>query len=300
MKDLLYFYQHLPEHINPVAFRIGIFSMDYYSLMYLVAFAIVYFLLRWRISHSEFPVEPRTKNQEPRTIILDFMFFAILGVLVGGRLGYVLFYNFPYYLAHPLEAFLPIQATSYGLQVAGFYGMSFHGGLIGVVLAVLLFTKKYKIDFWRWADFVVPAIPAGYFFGRIGNFFNGELYGRATQKFWGMYFPQDPLGLLRHPSQLYEAFFEGLALFILLWIFRNRLRALPAGRQVTGYGLCVYLVGYGFSRFFIEFFRDPDPQIGLVFGGLTLGQLFSLAMTAAGAIIFFVRERKNRYNSANE
>lgn len=288
-----------------MAFKIGIFSVDYYSLMYILAFLTVYLLLVFRTKKKE--------GLYSESLILDFMFYAILGVLIGGRLGYVLFYNFPYYLAHPLEIISPISVTSYGLQVTGIYGMSFHGGLIGVILSSFLFVRKYKIDFFQWADFVVPAIPAGYFFGRIGNFLNGELYGRATEKFWGMYFPQDPLGLLRHPSQLYEAFFEGLVLFIILWVLRNaktsNVLRTPACRQ-AGFSLdircpngglfALYLFMYGFFRFFIEFFREPDPQIGLIFGCLTFGQILSLVTIAAGAIIFFVREEKNRYNKVNE
>jgi phosphatidylglycerol:prolipoprotein diacylglycerol transferase len=279
MLSWLNFYQHLPKYINPVAFKVGIFSINWYSLMYLVAFLVVYLLFVYRIKKKE--------GQYGKNLILDFMFYAVPGVLIGGRLGYVFFYNFPYYLAHPLEALLPIQAASYGLQVIGYRGMSFHGGLIGVILASMLFVRKHKINFFQWADFVAPAVPAGYFFGRLGNFLNGELYGRTTEKFWGMYFLQDPFGLLRHPSQLYEAFFEGLILFIILWTFRNRLR-------VAGYGLGIYLLGYGFFRFFIEFFREPDEQIGIIFKFFTLGQMLSLAMIMFGVIIFFARTPKNR------
>jgi len=290
MINWLNFYQHLPEHINPVAFKIGICSIDYYSLMYILAFLTVYLLLIYRIKKKE--------GQYSKNFILDFMFYAILGVLIGGRLGYVLFYNFPYYLHHLLEIISPISVTSSGLRVTGIYGMSFHGGLVGVILAALLFVRKYKINFWQWADFVVPAIPAGYFFGRIGNFLNGELYGRATEKFWGMYFPQDPFSLLRHPSQLYEAFFEGLVLFAIIWALRNGTKYKNKMFHVSCFML--YVVGYGFFRFFIEFFREPDMQIGLIFGLLTLGQLFSVAMIVFGVIIFFVRERKNEYNRVNE
>lgn len=290
-------YQHLPEHINPVAFKIGIFSVSWYSLMYLVAFAVVYFLLRWRIKRGEF-------STKMLNILPDFMFYAIPGVLIGGRLGYVLFYNFPYYLAHPLEIISPISVVSGGLQVTGIYGMSFHGGLIGVILAGWIFSKKQKLSFRELADFVVPAIPAGYFFGRIGNFLNGELYGRATEKLWGMYFPataetQNFSSLqLRHPSQLYEAFFEGLVLFAILWALRNGIKYKNKLFHVPCFML--YVLGYGFFRFFIEFFRDPDPQIGLILNFLTLGQFFSLAMIASGAIIFFVSRVKNRYNGSNE
>lgn len=301
MVNWLNYYQHLPGHINSAAPKVGIFLIDYYSLMYILAFLTVYLLLIYRIKKKE--------GQYSKNLILDFMFYAILGVLIGGRLGYVIFYNFPYYLAHPLEIFLPIQATGYGLQVTGYYGMSFHGGLLGVILAGYIFSKKQKINFWKLADFVVPVIPAGYFFGRIGNFLNGELYGRATNKFWGMYFPastetQNFASLqLRHPSQLYEAFFEGLVIFIILWTLRNTWTSDVQAKRPkdircpAGSLLLFYLFLYGLFRFFIEFFREPDSQVGLIFGFLTLGQLLSLAMIASGAAIFFVRRRKNRYNT---
>ncbi len=298
MENWLNFYQHLPEHINPVVFKIGVISINWYSLMYLAAFVGVYLLLMYRVKCGEIPKKIKTSIRQlaDKILIMDFMFYAILGVLVGGRLGYVLFYNLPYYLAHPLEIFLPIQVTSFGLQVTGIYGMSFHGGLIGVILAGYSFSKKRNLSFYKLADFIIPAIPAGYFFGRIGNFLNGELYGRATEKFWGMYFPSDFSGLLRHPSQLYEAFFEGLVLFIVLWILRNGIKYKNKLFYVPCFAL--YVAGYGFLRFFIEFFREPDLQVGLIFGFLTLGQLLSLAMVVSGAIVYFVRTRKNRYNTS--
>jgi phosphatidylglycerol:prolipoprotein diacylglycerol transferase len=175
--------------------------------------------------------------------------------------------------------------------------MSYFGGLIGTIISGLIFARKYKIKFWRLADFVVPAIPAGYFFGRLGNFLNGELYGRVTQKWWGMYFPADPLAL-RHPSQLYEAFLEGIVLFIILWLLRNKSRVSAKGGSASGgkgQMLIVYLFGYGFFRIFSEFFRQPDSQIGLIFNFLTIGQIFSLIIIFISGFIFFRLSKRRDY-----
>lgn len=272
-------YQQLPYKIDPIAFNVGSFSMSWYSLMYVAAFVTVYFLLAWRLKNRE--------ANYSKNLIIDFLFYALLGALVGGRLGYVIFYNLPFYLAHPLDIVSPFDETG---RLIGIYGMSYHGGLMGVITASLIFAKNNKLNFWRWADFVVPAIPAGYFFGRVGNFLNGELYGRVTNVLWGMYFPSDLLGLLRHPSQLYEAFFEGVFLFVILWLLRNN-------KKLTALYLLLpaYLFGYGLVRFILEFFREPDPQIGLFFNNFSLGQIFSLVM-AISAIIAFAILGKKQYN----
>jgi phosphatidylglycerol:prolipoprotein diacylglycerol transferase len=274
---MLNFYQHLPEMINPIAFSLGNFSVRWYSLAYLAAFLVTYALIRWRIKKKEIGLSADK--------LADLFVYSISGLLIGARLGYVLFYNFSYFWENPLEIFLPYDFVSH--QFTGLYGMSYFGGLIGIIIAGIIFTKTYniypvksakggsvkpkfnRVNFWQLADWVIPAIPAGYFFGRIGNFLNGELYGRITDKFWGMYFPLDFSQNLRYPSQLLEAFFEGLILFVILWIFRKK-------ALFPGFLLALYLFGYGFSRFFIEFVREPDPQIGLSFNFLTLGQIFSI------------------------
>jgi len=219
----------------------------------------------------------------------NLFFYLVPGVLLGGRLGYVLFYNFPYYIQNPLEIFLPFDFNNCSLLVAycftGFYGMSYFGALIGAILAGYIFSKKYKLNFWLLADFVVPAIPAGYFFGRIGNFLNSELYGRITDVTWGMYFRSGG-NVLRHPSELYEAFFEGLILFIILILLSNKLRNKLRNYYFSGVLFLVYIFSYCFFRFFLEFFREPDSQLGLFFSWMTLGQALSLGMImVAGGII---------------
>lgn len=241
---MLNWYQHLPQYFGPIAFEIGSFSVRWYSLNYIVAFSVVYVLLNWRIKNKELVLEKFNKEQL-QIFLIDFMLVAMFASLLGGRLGYVLFYNLPYFLAHPKEILFPINGAG---NFSGFFGMSYHGALIGIVLASWIYLKKKKIAFLKWADFIVPTIPSGYFFGRIGNFLNGELYGRATDSRFGMYFQRD-VQSLRYPSQLIEAFLEGLLLFVLLWRMRNK-------SKNPGHTLSFYLMGYAIFRFGESFFGN--------------------------------------------
>jgi phosphatidylglycerol:prolipoprotein diacylglycerol transferase len=266
-------WQHLPARINPNLLEFGAFQIRYYSLMYLVAFALTYLLVMSRIKKEHYNYTAET--------IQDCCVWIILGLIIGARLGYVLFYNFSYYLGHPLEIFLPFDFTN-GIRFVGISGMSYHGGAIGVLVAALIFCRRRQINFWRLVDLFAPAIPLGYTFGRIGNFINGELYGRATAAAWGMIFPLDPLQVVRHPSQLYEAFFEGLVLFAVLWTIRKR-------SPFDGFLLALYLMGYGLVRFFIEFYREPDGHVGFIWVSLTTGQALCLLMMAAGAVVLIWR-----------
>ncbi|MCF8079226.1 MAG: prolipoprotein diacylglyceryl transferase [Desulfobacterales bacterium] len=277
MERFLHWWQHIPQHLDPVILQIGSFRIQYYGLMYLVAFAVTYLLVRHRLkTEDRFDITPGQA--------VDLMTAMILGVIVGGRIGYVLFYNLGYYLRHPLEIILPFRFEN-GITFTGISGMSFHGGLAAVILFSWIYTKKARIDFYQAADLFVPAIPLGYTFGRIGNFINGELYGRVTELPVGMIFPLAPDPRLRHPSQLYEAFFEGIFLFAVLWSVRKR--PMPAGAT-----LCLYLIGYGGVRFFIEFARQPDQHLGLVFAGLSMGQLLCLGMIVFGIGLYrFLRHR---------
>lgn len=278
MSDFVNFWQHLPSRIDPNIFQIGSFQVRYYSLMYIVAFALTYFLVVYRLQKEKFPYTRET--------IQDFMLWAIIGVILGGRLGYVLFYNFEYYLRHPSEIFLPFD-FSHGIRFVGISGMSYHGGLVGLIAAAVVFCRKYRIAFWNMADLFAPAVPLGYTFGRIGNFINGELWGRATTVPWGMYFPLDGRGLLRHPSQLYEAFFEGILLFAILWVLREK-------RYFEGFFVALYMAGYGLVRFFIEFYREPDAHLGFVLGNLSMGQVLSLLMVMAGVVIAVMKSAPAR------
>ncbi len=276
--DIIYFWQHIPGHIKPYIFEIGQFQVRYYGLMYIVAFSVLYILSMYRLKNEDYDY--------PKTVLENYFIRAVVGLIIGARLGYVLFYNFSYYMSHPMEIFLPFSFTG-GFHFTGLSGMSYHGGLIGIVVSSALFCHKYKIDFWRFADFLIPSIPLGYTFGRIGNFINGELYGRATSVPWGMYFPLDETGQLRHPSQLYEAFFEGIFLFIILWNIRKH-------RVFDGFFLSLYIIGYGLVRFFIEYLREPDSHIGLLWGSMSAGQVLCLLMTGSGVCLFFYRRAVSR------
>lgn len=263
---MLSFYQDIPQYLNPIAFSIGFLNIRWYSLTYLVGLIIVAGLLRWRISKKETYLK--------YSDVLDFLIYSFVGVLAGGRIGYVFIYNWEYYRQHLLNIFYPIDMNG---NFVGLYGMSYHGAIIGFSLTAYLFCRKRRINFLRILDFVIPAIPAGYFFGRIGNFLNGELYGRTTDSYWGMFFNNEKH--LRHPSQLYEAFFEGIVLFAILWVLRNKF----SKKQGVLTGL--YVFSYGIVRFFLEFFRQPDPQLGFVISFFTIGQILSLFMIIIGLVI---------------
>jgi phosphatidylglycerol:prolipoprotein diacylglycerol transferase len=279
MESFIHWWQHLPEKMDPVIFEIGSFRLQYYGLMYIVAFAITYGLASYRLKRED-------RFELSTDQLQGLMTALILGLIIGARLGYVVFYNPFYYLAHPLEIILPF-AFSNGIRFTGITGMSYHGGLIGVIIAAMLFVRKNKLAFFHLGDLIIPCIPLGYTFGRLGNFINGELYGRITTHAIGMYFPLAPGVERRHPSQLYEAFFEGIVLFIFLWALKGRVKT-------RGAMLAFYLMGYGLVRFFIEYARQPDAHLGLVLLSFSMGQLLCLAMILAGAGLFFFLQKQAR------
>lgn len=273
MNDFWNWWQHLPEHISPIIFQVGGFKLQYYGLMYLVGFAVTVVLVIYRIR-----TENRFKISADQA--MDACAFIIIGLLFGARLGYVLFYNLSYYFAHPLEIFLPFSFVD-GITFTGISGMSYHGGLIGAIAAAWVYFKKQKLDWWENVDLFIPVIPLGYTFGRIGNFINGELYGRVTASSIGMFFPEASTRELRHPSQLYEAFFEGIFLFAVLWAVRKH-------NKIQGAMLAAYLIGYGTVRFCIEYFREPDAHLGFVFLFFSMGQVlcFLMVFTGIGLYIY--------------
>lgn len=265
-------WQHLPSKMDPIIFSVGPFKLQYYGMMYLVAFGVTYSLVRYRLAR-----EPRFNVSVE--LVQGLATAIIIGLIVGARLGYVAFYNAAYYLSHPLEILLPFDFSN-GMRFTGISGMSYHGGLIGVILAAIYFTRRNGLSFLEMADLFIPAIPLGYTFGRLGNFINGELYGRATTAKIGMYFPQAGASAMRHPSQLYEAFFEGIVLFTLLWLLRRRV-------PLSGAMLGIYLIGYGTVRFMIEFARQPDDHLGFVWLSFSMGQLLCAAMILGGVGVLF-------------
>ncbi len=248
--------------IDPVIFGVGPLKVRWYGLMYVLGFMASYFLVLRQIRQFNF--------KKLAAHFEDLNFTLLLSLILGGRLGYVLFYNLPYYLRHPAE----ILATWRG-------GMSFHGALLVVIIGGVLFCKKNKLPFWRTADIYVVTVPIGLGLGRLGNFINGELFGRVTTVPWGMIFPAGG-PLPRHPSQLYEFFLEGVVLFIVLWKLKDR-------PHRDGFILACFLILYGIFRSFIELFRQPDPQIGFLFGYFTMGQILSFLMILAGGLIILWR-----------
>ena len=258
--------------IDPEIFSFGPFTVDHWSIgpfairWYALAY-IAGLIIGWRYCLALAKRPPQVARPQD---IDDFLVWATLGVVLGGRTGYVLFYNLPYYLAHPIEIFFLWRG-----------GMSFHGGALGVCVAILLFCRQREIKLLAFADIIAAAVPIGLFFGRIANFINGELWGRQTTVPWAMIFPSDPEHQPRHPSQLYEASLEGIVLFLILWTLQYR-----GARQRPGVLTGVFLMGYGLARITVEFFRQPDPQLGYLLGnaslGLTMGQLLSVPLVLIG------------------
>jgi phosphatidylglycerol:prolipoprotein diacylglycerol transferase len=252
---------------NPLFLEFGPVRLSWYGLMYVFGFLASYLLVRYQIKRKDFGIS--------RFEVDDLYFYSILALILGARLGYVLFYNLKMYLDNPLE----IPAFWHG-------GMSFHGGLIGVLLAGILFCWKHKKSFWKLADLVIVTAPIGLGLGRIGNFINGELYGRVTRVPWGMVFAQGG-PLPRHPSQLYESALEGGVLFLILWFMKDK--KLPAGSL-----LALFLFLYGVFRFFLEFFREPDAQLGFILGPFTMGQVLCSIMIAGGILLWVYLKKKAR------
>jgi phosphatidylglycerol:prolipoprotein diacylglycerol transferase len=247
---------------DPIALQLGPVGIHWYGLMYVVAFVLFLWLASARTRQPQWAQAGWTRRD-----VEDLLFFGVVGVIIGGRLGYVLFYKPGYYAAHPLEALMVWKG-----------GMSFHGGLLGAIAAMALFARRRARPFLAVTDLVAPCVPTGLAAGRLGNFINGELWGRAADPSlpWAMVFPQSGTSFARHPSQIYQMLLEGLLLFVLLWWYARRPRGLG---QVSG----AFLVGYGVLRFIAEFFREPDRFLGTLALGMTMGQWLCVPMVVAGA-----------------
>lgn len=244
--------------IDPVFLRLGPLQFRWYGLMYVIGFLASYFIIRNEAQRRKLALENEA--------IADLIFCLALGVVAGGRLGYVLFYDLEAYIAHPLRIFAIWQG-----------GMSFHGGLLGVAIAGLWYARRYNMTYLQLMDLAAFATPVGLGLGRIGNFINGELFGRPTNMPWGIIFPGGG-PLPRHPSQLYEAFLEGFVLFFVVRLLARRY-------QASGTAMAAFLSGYGLFRFVVELFRQPDSQLGLYWGFFSMGQLLSLPLFLAGGIL---------------
>lgn len=246
--------------LNPVALEVGPIRVYWYGLMYLISFVSCWALVRYRVAQGRGPL-----TQEAVSDLM--LFWAPIGAIVGGRLGYVFFYHFDFFIQNPVYLFQIWEG-----------GMSFHGGLLGVIAAFVWCAKRQKVSLWDVADLVAPAVPVGLGLGRIGNFINAELWGRVSDVPWAMIFPGGG-PLARHPTQLYEALLEGLAMWVLLWLYSAKPQPRTA---VSG----MFLLLYGMFRFVIEFFREPDVHLGLLFSNtLTMGQILSIPMVLLGLVI---------------
>jgi len=258
------YWQHIYEHFDPVAFSIGPFNVHWYGIMYVLALLTAFYAAGWYVKKDKYPVEDK--------MLESYFIYVEIGVILGARLGYILFYDphTSYYLTHPWQIFNPFQGGTF----IGISGMSYHGAVIGFLIATWIFVRKTKTSFWMWMDLVALSVPVGYVFGRIGNFLNQELVGCATDVSWGIYVNQT----LRHPSQLYEAFLEGILVASILFFYRKR-------QQFEGELIALYAILYGLARFVAEFWREPDIQLGYICcGWVTMGQLLSLVMIGAGVV----------------
>ena len=254
---------------DPVALQLGPIAIHWYGITYLVAFALFLFLAKRRLQHAPY-AEWVAQGKWDVQDVDDLLTYGVMGVVLGGRVGYCLFYKLGYYAEHPIEVLYVWQG-----------GMSFHGGMLGVIAAMALFAWQRQRSWLAVTDFIAPCVPTGLAAGRVGNFINGELWGRAADPDlpWAMVFPQSGSLLARHPSQVYQFLGEGLLLFVVMWLYAREPR--PVG-ATSG----VFLIGYGAMRFMAEYFREPDVHLGLLALGLSMGQWLCVPMVAVGAWIW--------------
>jgi phosphatidylglycerol:prolipoprotein diacylglycerol transferase len=272
----LNFWQNIYTHFDPVAFYLGPFAVHWYGIMYVSALLGAIFIAKWFVKRDRIPMS--------LSVVDSYFLWAELAVIVGARVGFVLIYdpNTSYYLTHPWEIFNPFQNGEF----VGIRGMSYHGSVFGFLIITFIYCKKYRYSAWQFLDLVALSVPLAYVLGRIGNFLNQELVGRVTDVPWGIYVD----GVLRHPSQLYEAFFEGLMVFIVVFIYRRY-------KKYDGELIVVYGITYSIGRFIAEFWRQPDTQVGFIYGGwLTTGQLLSFIIVLVGIVLYVYIVKSNKKN----
>ena len=269
---MIEYWQHIYLHFNPIAFKLGMFSIHWYGIMYALALLSAIFIAHWIVQKDDLSI---SKDE-----LDNYIWWAEVGVILGARLGYIIFYDThtAYYLTHPWQIFNPfLDGVFIGLS-----GFSYHGAFIGFLIATILYCKKYKISFWLIADIAALSVPLAYIFGRIGNFLNQELFGRVTDVSWGIYVDN----VLRHPSQLYEAFLEGLVVFLILFLYRKR-------KKFVGELGVLYVILYSLARIVSEFFRQPDIQLGYLYGQwLTMGMLISAVFAILCSLLYVYLRRK--------
>jgi len=268
------YWNHIYEHFNPVAVDLGFIAVHWYGIMYVLALLSALWFAKFIIKKDRIQIED--------SVIDAFFIWIEIGVILGARIGYILFYDphTAYYLTHPWQIFNPFADGEF----VGIRGMSYHGAILGALIATLLFGRKHPGEIYKLLDIVGLAVPVGYIFGRIGNFLNQELIGRATDLPWGIYVD----GILRHPSQLYEAFLEGIVVAALIYLYREH-------KRFDGELLPVYGILYGIARFTAEFWREPDAQLGFICcGWMSMGQLMSLLMILFSVGLYFFIEKQSR------
>ncbi|MEA3513298.1 MAG: prolipoprotein diacylglyceryl transferase [Campylobacterota bacterium] len=272
------FWNNIYSNFNPVAFNLGGISVHWYGIMYALALLTAIYTAHWIIKKDNLDISKDNLD--------SYIWWVEIGVILGARLGYILFYdsNTSYYLSHPWQIFNPFSTDG---SFVGISGMSYHGALAGFIISSLLWCKKYKVSFWFMIDIAALSVPLGYIFGRIGNFVNQELVGRATDVSWGIYVD----GILRHPSALYEAILEGLFVFIILFYMRNK-------KQFNGQIGILYVILYSIARIIAEFFRQPDVQLGFLYGTswLTMGILISFVFAVLCSLLYILVYKKNTKN----
>lgn len=267
------FWNDIYNHFDPVAVDLGFFKVHWYGLMYVTALLLAIYVAHWIVKKDKLPIS--------KELLDSYIIWIEIGVILGARIGYILFYdpNTSYYLTHPWQIFNPFGENG---EFVGIRGMSYHGAMLGFLIASTLFSLRHKVRQWFMLDIAAIAIPAGYIFGRIGNFLNQELVGRTTDLPIGILVD----GVLRHPSQLYEAFLEGVIVFLFIYWYRTK-------KTFDGELISLYLIAYGVARFSAEFFRSPDPQIGFICcGWMTKGQEFSLFMILFGTVLYIIHKRR--------
>ncbi len=273
------FWNNIYANFDPVAFNLFGLKVHWYGIMYVTALLLAIVVAHWIVKKDKLPIE--------KDLLDSYIIWVEVGVILGARIGYILFYdpNTSYYLTQPWQIFNPFNANG---EFVGIAGMSYHGALLGFIIASTLFSLKHKVNQWFLLDIAAIAIPAGYIFGRIGNFLNQELIGKPTDASWGIYVNE----VLRHPSQLYEAFLEGIVVFVIIYLYRKR-------KSFDGELISLYLFFYALARFSAEFFREPDVQIGYVyFGWMSKGQEYSIFMMIfAIALYLYLYLKKRGYKT---
>jgi phosphatidylglycerol:prolipoprotein diacylglycerol transferase len=275
---MLDYWHNIYAHFDPIAFTLGMFQVHWYGICYVGALLGAIVIAKWFVKYDRLPLSSM--------VVDSYFLWCELAIILGARIGYVLLYapNTGYMITHPWEIFNPYQ----GGEFVGIRGMSFHGSVVGYLLVTFIFAKKYRYPVWKLLDLTALSVPLAYVLGRVGNFLNQELVGRVTDVPWGIYVD----GVMRHPSQLYEAFFEGVCVFVVVFLWRKR-------KHFDGQLMAVYGIAYSVGRFIAEFFRQPDAQMGFVhFGWMTAGQEFSLFLGGAGVLLYAYLEWSGRRKAA--